>query len=548
MTARPFLLLFLLGTAIRFVGVLRPIDLPNWRECDVAAIARNYLREDANLFYPRIDWRGDGPGFVESEFPIYPWTTALLYRAFGMHDWIPRGLSLLISFGSMAAFFGLARRLLPPAGAVIASLFFVLSPLAVLVGYSIQPEGLMFCAYLAAAYVFLRWMEDDSARFYWMAVAATAVAVLAKITAAHIGIFFAMELVRRRGLWPAIRSARSWMFAVFALAPGALWYAHAKGLYTTYGNSLGFSNEDHWARWDLFTKPVLTGGIVAVDLWFVWVLAGVLIAVYGLGRNRSAPVVPFALMWLTASGIYYLVAARTLSALWANYYHLASVAPAALLVGHGAVRARDGARGRIGAYVIGALAAAAGWVVVSEVVHRYAARFADRITGVPLLPAAVIAGLALIAALVAFAFCKGSVSWGVALLLSAGLFFEGAIVAVQLRYGTGRERYVCAQRFAPLVPAGTLIAASGGFRIGPTGRPAASDAPYMFYWMDRKGFSIANEDQSVASLERVATRGARYFVAEKDAVATAPGFETALKGRYKLVDECSTAWLFEISR
>jgi len=69
-----FLCLFLLGAGIRALDVWRPIDgsiNPPWREADIASIARNYYREDMNLFSPRIDWRGDGPGYVEMEFPIY---------------------------------------------------------------------------------------------------------------------------------------------------------------------------------------------------------------------------------------------------------------------------------------------------------------------------------------------------------------------------------------------------------------------------------------------------------------------------------------------
>ena len=49
------------------------------------------------------------------------------------------------------------------------------------------------------------------------------------------------------------------------------------------------------------------------------------------------------------------------------------------------------------------------------------------------------------------------------------------------------------------------------------------------------------------AIRRLAARGARYFIAEKDAVALAPGFEAALKSRYVLRDDCETAWLFEIA-
>ena len=43
----------------------------------------NYYREDMNLLKPKIDWRGDGPGYTEMEFPIYPWLIAGFYKIFG---------------------------------------------------------------------------------------------------------------------------------------------------------------------------------------------------------------------------------------------------------------------------------------------------------------------------------------------------------------------------------------------------------------------------------------------------------------------------------
>lgn len=544
---RPFVILFLLGAALRFAGVPKPIDLPNWRECDVASIARNYYREDMNLFYPRIDWRGDGAGYVESEFPLYPWTVAVLYHVFGIHEQIARVIPFVLSLVSMLAVFGLARRLLPPPGALVAAAFFVASPLANLIGYSIQPEGLMNCAYWIAAYAFLRWTDDDRRTYFCLAVGATALAILGKVTAAHIGIFFALWLISERGLRRAVLAPSSWIFGVAALAPAILWYGYAYRLWTTYGNSLGFSNEDHWARADLFTNPRLLGGVVAIDLWFVWTIPGALIAVYGIWADRRARVVRFAGLWLIAVFAYYLLAARTLSGLWANYYHAAAIVPAALLVGHGVGTGRRYG-GRVWCVAVATVLGACAWIAGAYAIPKLSPRFADRIVGVPPLPPVLIALLAIAVLAGTLVLTRHGVSAPVCLCLAPALFCGLALSAMQLRYNTGHDRYVCARQLSPNVPRGALIAASGGFRIGPTGRPAASDAPYMFYWLDRKGFSLANEDQSVAALERLAARGARLFVAEKDAVHTKPGFETELLTRYRMVAECSTAWLFDITQ
>ena len=68
-----------------------------WRECDVASIARIYYCEDMNLFYPSIDWCGDGPGYAEMEFPIFPWLDTVLYKNFGCHETLGRVLVYIFS-------------------------------------------------------------------------------------------------------------------------------------------------------------------------------------------------------------------------------------------------------------------------------------------------------------------------------------------------------------------------------------------------------------------------------------------------------------------
>jgi 4-amino-4-deoxy-L-arabinose transferase-like glycosyltransferase len=115
---------------------------------------------------------------------------AALYKIFGYQEVLGRVLIYAFSLLTLFFFFLLARRSLPPWGAFAASLFFVLSPLAVRVSNSLQPEGPMLFFYVAAAYAFIRWLEEDRWIWYGAALSATALAILIKASAAHIGIFF----------------------------------------------------------------------------------------------------------------------------------------------------------------------------------------------------------------------------------------------------------------------------------------------------------------------------------------------------------------------
>ena len=58
-------------------------DWQGWRQADTAQIARNLVDEEADPLRPRIAWRGDGPGYVETELQLYPAIVAAIAAATG---------------------------------------------------------------------------------------------------------------------------------------------------------------------------------------------------------------------------------------------------------------------------------------------------------------------------------------------------------------------------------------------------------------------------------------------------------------------------------
>lgn len=549
-----FVCLFLLGAGLRAVYVWRPVDRPFWREADVASIARNYYREGMNPFYPRIDWRGDGPGYAEMEFPLYPWSIAVLYKLFGIHEVFGRLLTYLFSLLSLLVFFKLARYLLPPIGAFIASLFFVLSPVVISISNSLQPDGLMLLWYLAAVYAFIRWLDDESAKYFVFAMLATALAILAKANAAHLGILFAILILQRQAL-SAVGKWRNWVFGAVALLPGLLWYRHAHHLWLTYGNSLGVSNETHWAGLDLFIDSSFIRGIFQNEITYVWMPTGLVVLVIGFLLQPRARAWFIGLAWLAAIFVFFLVAARTTSDSWAYYYHAIAVAPFGLLAGQaieGARRFNFSAKHlRSFAFALGGIAGAGlvAYFVGPAMVHRSIV--------VKVAALLVLTGLLLL-------LLHRTDRTGDGGTFSPGrvLAFAAAVAVVALLAGTflfqvreDRQAFAsrdefdlphCATAFAPLVPEGNLILASGGPCVDPTGYRVAFNSSYMFYWMDRKGFNVCVEAQSIPAVEAFAGRGAHYFVAEKSALKQKPGFEESLRQKYPVMRECDAAVLFAL--
>jgi len=66
-----FVICILAGGRLIFINQAY-VDHWSWRQSDVAAIARNFLQNGLRFDYPQIDWAGNAPGYVGTEFLILP--------------------------------------------------------------------------------------------------------------------------------------------------------------------------------------------------------------------------------------------------------------------------------------------------------------------------------------------------------------------------------------------------------------------------------------------------------------------------------------------
>src|SRR5256885_15178138 len=106
------LALSILAIAARFILIDQPfIDKWSWRQSDVAAIARNYLENGFHFSRPQIDWAGNAPGYVGTEFPILPFVAALIYKITGVQEWVGRIQSVLFFAAALPFFFLIVRRI-----------------------------------------------------------------------------------------------------------------------------------------------------------------------------------------------------------------------------------------------------------------------------------------------------------------------------------------------------------------------------------------------------------------------------------------------------
>ncbi len=232
-----------------------------WRQCDTASVASNFATESMNLLRPRVDWRGDGPGYVEMEFPLFPWVVAAAYRLVGVHDAVGR---IAAALGGVAACWWLLRLATRTSGPVVArwsALLFAILPLNVYYGAAFMPESWMIAASVGGVHHFLRWRQGDGGWHGWASFSCIALAVLLKPTALCLGLVLLWILLSVRpaagpdAFGRPLRDARAWLFAagVLGVAGGWMWWANRLGHET--GLSFGILRSDKFADWTLAASP-----------------------------------------------------------------------------------------------------------------------------------------------------------------------------------------------------------------------------------------------------------------------------------------------------
>jgi hypothetical protein len=331
-----------------------------------------------------------------------------------------------------------------------------------------------------------------------------------KLPAAHIGILFAGLSLYTFG-WRALARRDLWFFATLSLLIPLGWYAHARGFWLEYGNSLGMSNEAFVRIESLSFFRALRStlpGLIRIELSYVFMYSGVFLAALGLWALRSSKasrVLPF---WILSLAAFYFVSGRTTGESWAYYYHIFSVPAATLLMGLGI---DFGTQSRA---------------------RAAQASPTDRPGGVG--PRWLFASRALYALTL--------------LALSAtAVYSVWQIKGESYLSRAPSAHYECAILFKDTIPEGTLVAASAPSTIDQHGLLRASNPPHMFYWMDRKGLNVPENELDVEIIEDLRSRGLGFLIAETQHLAARGELGSQLENAYSVKGRCENLILFDLT-
>ena len=328
--------LILCGIAMRCFRIDLPLfDGHGYRQHDTAAIARNFAEESMNAFYPRVDWRGESSGFAETEFQIYTFTVAVLYKTFGVHEFLGRGLNVCLFVLSAGLLFLFIQAVFDERAALIGVFFYCIAPLAVFYNRSFQPDTLLALASLFSIYAFWRWSQR--LRWPWLVLSGLGltIAVLIKPPSLYLGLpLLYLAHLRFGRQW--YRQHSLWLFAVLVLIPPFLWYWHAYQLWEIHGNTFGLLGRRSIAGvWPLNDRNWhLLGARLAHRLTHeIATPVGLLLLAAGL-LTRQSRVGRLLLYWSLGFLVYIVLVPRGHSG--HDYYQLPFVFVACAYIGFGA--------------------------------------------------------------------------------------------------------------------------------------------------------------------------------------------------------------------
>jgi 4-amino-4-deoxy-L-arabinose transferase-like glycosyltransferase len=241
----------ILAVAVRLICINQPyIDNWSWRQSDVAVIARNYFQGGFHFTRPQIDWAGDQPGYVGTEFPVLPFVAAICYKISGVHEWVGRIQAVFLFAVSLSFFFLLVRRIFGETAATWALFFYSFAPLGIMAGRCFMPDMPSLAFSIMGLYFFQRWIDEsvhDSgtvhvarlppAPLLLASALCISLSILIKLPNIVMGAPIAClvfqrfspsrRLSRAGGRLSAFRRFDLWLFALGSLLPSALWYGHA---------------------------------------------------------------------------------------------------------------------------------------------------------------------------------------------------------------------------------------------------------------------------------------------------------------------------------
>ena len=307
----------------------------SWRSTDMASIALNYYRNGFHFFMPQVNWGGNGPGFVEMEFPVIPFLLAVFFKIFGVTEWPALIIPVLSGLGLVAVVYLFCRDLFDPATGFMAGLFTAVSPPMTAMSIALWPDPpMIFCGALGL-YALTRWVMKGGRGTFLLGALATSLSILLKITGLYLGlpILYLCYVRYGSGFW---KKGVVWLLAAFILMAPLLWYIYAHTLFLEYHNTFGIITGGFlkFATTQILLDPSFYFLSLGRMVFYHFTPMVFLFFVFGILARQPDRLRYVFHVWFGAIIVYFLVAAKGVS-IGHFQYMLPVVPPGAAVSGVG---------------------------------------------------------------------------------------------------------------------------------------------------------------------------------------------------------------------
>lgn len=161
----------------------KPQSTHTWRQSDAASFALNYYQYNRFITHPRLHNRMQADGYMVGEFTGLYFLSAQLYKVFGVHEFIPRFLCLLILFGGLLGLFKMTFDITNSVFfAYIVPLLLFSAPVVTYYGNNFLPDIPAFGFVLMGWGAFMTYYKKEKIRALYVAGLCFAMAGLLKVT------------------------------------------------------------------------------------------------------------------------------------------------------------------------------------------------------------------------------------------------------------------------------------------------------------------------------------------------------------------------------
>jgi 4-amino-4-deoxy-L-arabinose transferase-like glycosyltransferase len=278
---RAMVLIVAACVGFRLLAMRAPaLDRSMWKEIDHLQISRNYWHKGFDFLRPELAWPAEPPRATAMELPLMPFLAALGYPLFGYGEYSARWPTLA-AFALLPIYaFLLVRRELGPLAGVLAAWAAAVLPLYHEFGFILFSEPPMILCSVASLFHLAEWVAHGRRRDAWLGGAAFSMAIALKLEPLYLLLPIAWIAFRRFGWKPGAYRDLALLLAASLVLPVA-WYAWAYHLGSTSIDVFGvLRGHDKFQTAAMLSQPewwsIMGGRLVAIPgkLGSVLCLAG----------------------------------------------------------------------------------------------------------------------------------------------------------------------------------------------------------------------------------------------------------------------------------